>query len=581
MSIKLKKLVIENVNSYKGRHEIDFTQRQGNLVLIKGIDEKDRSSNGSGKSTLVDCIVLALFYRSLKKELNLDDLVTKSTKALFVGLTFVDSTDGVVKAEYLIERQRSKSPSFSKTTLYENGICISNDLTNTEIQSKIEQIIGMNYQVFVNNNVLNPELFKFVKGSSAAKIDILERVLNLNVVSKIYASLQGMAKEDRAVFDDNNREYYALKTALDNLMQQEESVTKNVNENIELLTAANKRLEQEIVLDEKMREGFSGVVSTLFPEIESKNTQISGANDSKAKLEHQLAESKKRAKYYETNEVCHTCRQRLPNRDEILTAELAKIKEFTSLLNSIINEIGILKASALFEQYNTAVEKSNECTRIINEKKYQIKNNTKTIEKFSNITSSAGQVEEVKAKCELAETEWLDSKTKFDMTEFWREMLEPKSKTRMSLAGDLLKVLNTNMQKYINNFYNKDFQFKFVITDSDITEAITINGEQFKYDQLSSGEKQKVDIVIVLSLLDIAMTYFKNNRLKFLIVDEALDHLDNVSGRYVIEFIKQYAVSINAMCIFISHHSSVDDMMYLFDHTITATKGLNGFSRIE
>ena len=581
MSIKLKKLIIENVKSYKGRHEIDFTQRQGNLVLIKGIDEKDTSSNGAGKSTIVDCISLAYYYKSLQKELNLDDLVCKSAKAFYIGLEFVDSSDGVVKATYFIERVRSKSPAFSKSTLYVDGICVSNDMTNTEIQSEIEKIIGMNYQMFVNNNVLNPELFKFVKGSSSAKVDILERVLNLNVISKMFGALTNVAKEDGLMYENSNREYYALKTSLNNLLQQEESVSRNVNENIELLTAANVKLNEEISEIEKKREEFSASVADILPEVEIKNTQIVGATATKTRFEHDLSEHKKTAKYYESNEVCHTCKQKLPNRDEILAVELAKIKEFTSKLNTVVDEIGVLKASPLFAQYNTAVEKANDCTRIINEKKYQIKNNLKTIEKFSNITSAAGQVEEVRAKCELAEVEWKESKENFEETEFWRELLAPKSKTRMSIAGDLLKVLNTNMQKYINNFYNKDFQFKFVISDSDIVEAITINGEQFKYDQLSSGEKQKVDIVIVLSLLDIAMTYFKNNRLKFLIVDEALDHLDNVSGRYVIEFIKQYAVSINAMCIFISHHSSVDDMMYLFDHTILAKKGLDGHSRIE
>jgi DNA repair exonuclease SbcCD ATPase subunit len=581
MSIKLKKLVVENVRSYKGRHEIDFTQRQGNLVLIRGVDEKDESSNGAGKSTIVDCISLAYYYRSLQKELNLDDLVCKSAKAFYIGLEFVDSNDGVVKATYLIERVRSKSPAFSKSTLYIDGVCVSNDMTNTEIQSEIEKIIGMNYQMFVNNNVLNPELFKFVKGSSSAKVDILERVLNLNVISKMFGSLTNVAKEDGLVYETSNREYYALKTSLNNLLQQEENVTKNVNENIELLKIANEKLNSEIIEIEKTREAHTAIVTSLFPEIESKNAQIAGATASKVTFEHDLNEHKKKAKYYETNEICLQCKQALPNRDEILAAERAKIKEFSSKMNTVINEIGILKASPLFEQYNTAVEKANDCTRFINEKKYQIKNNVKTIDKFSNITSAAGQVEEVRTKCEAAEIEWRDSKENFEETEFWRELLAPKSKTRMSIAGDLLKVLNTNMQKYVNNFYNKDFQFKFVISDSDIVEAITINGEQFKYDQLSSGEKQKVDIVIVLSLLDIAMTYFKNNRLKFLIVDEALDHLDNVSGRYVIEFIKQYAVSINAMCIFISHHSSVDDMMYLFDHTIVAKKGLDGYSRIE
>jgi ABC-type multidrug transport system ATPase subunit len=140
--------------------------------------------------------------------------------------------------------------------------------------------------------------------------------------------------------------------------------------------------------------------------------------------------------------------------------------------------------------------------------------------------------------------------------------------------------LNINIQKHINNFYNKDFHLHFSIRDNNIDEIIEVDGRQFKYDQLSSGEKAKVDIVIVISLLDIAMTYFKNNKLKFLIVDEACDHLDLVWSKYVIEFIKQYAVNLNMMVLFISHHAAVEDMTYVFDNTILAMKGLDGNSYI-
>jgi len=167
-----------------------------------------------------------------------------------------------------------------------------------------------------------------------------------------------------------------------------------------------------------------------------------------------------------------------------------------------------------------------------------------------------------------------------EITDFWRELLVPKSKVRMALTGDLLKILNASVQKHINNFYSKNFSLHFFVDDN-IYEVIEIEGRRLKYDQLSSGEKAKVDIVIVISLLEIAMTYFKNNKLKFLIIDEALDHLDNVWAKYVIEFIKQYAINLNMMVLFISHHSAVDDMTSVFDNTIYATKGLDGNSYIS
>ena len=581
MSIKLKELVMENMNSYLGSHKLSFTENQGNLVLIKGVDELDRSSNGVGKSTLVDAIVFALYGRSLKKELNLDDIVCKDAKEpLRIVLSFVDSTDGVVKNEYSIERIRSKSPSFSKCNLLENSICISGKMTNTEVQSKIESLIGMDYPMFVNNNVLNPELFRFIKGTSAQKIDILERVLNLNIVSKIFATLSNVAKEDLAVHQRNDTEYYALKKALENLVQQEEDVNKNVNENIELLTEANKKTAADIVELEGLRDAYSSTVNALHPVVEAVGKNLDTLTENKIKLEQNISEHKKKVRYYENNEDCHACKQPIPDRNAILDEQRAKVREHSEKMNDILQAIAQCKAESVLVEYEKAVEDADKCTRKINEKAYQIKSNNKTIEKFSNITSSVGQVEEVKANLEKLVVEWKESKEKLEITDFWREMLTPKSKTRMTLAGDLLKVLNSNIQKHINNFYNKNFRLHFNIDDNNIHEIIEIDKHQFKYDQLSSGEKAKVDIVIVIALLDIAMTYFKNNKLKFLIVDEACDHLDLVWSKYVIEFIKQYAVNLNMMVLFISHHAAVEDMTYVFDNTIVAMKGLDGNSYI-
>lgn len=582
MSVKLVEIIIENYNSYLGSHKISFTEKQGNLVLIKGIDEFDKSSNGAGKSTIIDAIVFALYGRSLKKELNLDDLICKkSTEPLRIVLSFVDSSDGIIKHSYMIDRQRSIKPLFSKCILYEDGICISNNLTNTEIQTKIEMLIGMDYQIFINNNVLNPELFRFLKGNSTQKIDILERVLNLNIVSKIFFTLSNVAKEDSSVHIKNDTEYYALKKTLDNLVQQEESVNKNVNENIELLRNANHALGHAVKELEDLRDSHSSAVGELYPIVESISKELDKLNESKIKLDQNINEHRKKIKYYEKNENCHACGQSIQNRDTILAEERIKIKEHAESMAAIMITIDQLKKDTNIEKYEKAVSDADECTRLIKEKSYQIRNNNKNIERFSNITSAVDQVEEVTTRLKNVEIEWKDSKEKFEITDFWRDMLVPKSKTRMTLAGDLLKILNINIQKHINNFYNKDFHLHFDINDNNISEVIEIDGRHFKYDQLSSGEKAKIDIVIVISLLDIAMTYFKNNKLKFMIVDEACDHLDLVWSKYVIEFIKQYAISLNMMVLFISHHAAVEDMTYVFDNTIVAMKDLDGNSYIS
>lgn len=580
MSIKLGSFVFENFNSYHGIHKISFKERQGNLVLIKGIDEFDKSSNGSGKSTIPDALTFTFFGRSLKKELNLDDLINKKAEYLKTTLTFEDSEDGVVKKRYRIERTRSRVAPFSQCRFYIDDKCVSEDLTYTETQNRIERIIGLDFQMFANNNVLNPELFKFVKGNSSQKIDILERVLNLNIVSKIFFTLSNVAKEDQIVFDKNDKDYYALKTTLENLLQQEEFVNKNVKENISILEDKNINIENKIkTLDEK-RLAYDEKAAELKPIVEKKEKEIESAIRSKEKLDHEVDQITKTLKYYEKNEKCHACKQLIKNRDEIIAEHTERKSKVLSKINDYIVEIDKIKTTTIFNEYEEAIDKSDDCLVKIRELKNDIKKNNETIKKFTSFTNETNKVDEVKEKLTNVEQEWLDSKEKLEITDFWRDLLMPKSKTRMSLAADLIKVLNVNIQKYVSNFYNKNVSLRFDIIDNNIHELITINEEKFKYDQLSSGEKQKVDIVIVLSLLDIAMTYFKNNKLKFLIIDEATDHLDNVWARYVIEFIKQYSVHLNMMCLLISHHSVIEELSNIFDNEILAVKGLDGNSYI-
>jgi DNA repair exonuclease SbcCD ATPase subunit len=585
MSIKLGYLVIENYNSYLGKHKINFKERQGNLVQIKGIDETDESSNGVGKSTIVDALVMAFFGRSLKKELNLDDLIcNKSINPLRLELGFEDSSDGVILNTYVIERIRTRPPSASsKCSLFKNGKCISDDLTNTETQNEIEKIIGIDYSMFVNNNVLNPELFRLVKGGNSTKIDILERSLNQHIISKVFKVLSDVLKEDQEVYQKVDTEFYALKTSLSNLSQQNDNVSLHIQENINIITSNNKKLQEQIHELEAALDTINKKIMDIKPYVDKTNGELSVAKEEKIKTDQKITESKKILKYYEDNKTCYACKQNLPDRDSIIETEKLKSNTFSTEKQKLICLIEELELKPELDEYLKLNTHLSDTNVKLKEKRYNIAQNNKSIEKFKNITitSNSGKLEEVKEQIEKIKLEWQESKNTLEKTEFWKELLMPKSKTRMALAGELLKILNGYIQKYANSFYNKDFHFSFVINDNNIDEKIIKDGKKFKYDQLSSGERQKVDIVIVIALLDIAMSYFRNNKLKFLIVDEALDHLDPVWSKYVIEFMKSYAISMNMMCLFISHNSIVDEVDFLFDNKIIVKKNINGNSYIE
>jgi len=581
LSIKLKKLGIENLNSFKGKHEINFLEHQGNLVFVKGIDLHDMSSNGAGKSTIIEGIVLAFFGKSIKKELNLDDLICIDAEKKFweLKLEFFESSGGKLLNEYIIVRRRN--PPNTIVNLYINGEEVSKDLTNTETQTKIENILGIDYFMFMNNNVLNPELFKFIKSSSTQKIETLEKVLNLNIISKMYNILTKSEKDDEENYKAINTEFYALEKTLEGLLKQEDEVRKNVEEQIEVLSSNIEK--NKVILETKQVE-FSDLQKVLVEKqkvVKETTERLNPVIEQLSALEFVKKECIKSIKFYEKNENCETCKQPLPNRQEIIDSkkiegkaakdEIARLEE----LQKEINSVDVWKEQADVEKTLAGLKSD------IRDLNYNIEHDSGTVLKMRSLTSQAEQIKDTKNKIEEIQNEHSEAKFNLKATAFWRELLTPKSPHRMKLAGDLIKVLNININKFIANFYTKDVKFNFVVNDNSISEQLTIAGKKIKYDQMSSGEKQKIDIIIVLSLLDIAMTFFKNNRLKFLIVDEATDHLDNIWARYVIEFIKQYAVQLNCMVLLISHHSVVEELDYLFDNKIFAIKDVDGNSRIS
>lgn len=585
MSIKLGYIELENYGSFYGKHRLSFKEKQGNLVSILGINEIDGSSNGAGKSTIVDAVVMSFFGRSLKRELNLEDFICNKVPDLTqrLELGFEDSADGIVSHKYVIERIRGKAANSVKCNLYEDGIWITRDKTNTETQNIINKIIGIDYNMFINTNVLNPELFRFVKGNNNDKLDILERTLNLNIIGKIYNNLNKIAGEDQKVHSLVDTELYALKTSLANLKQQSENVNDHIQESINTILSNNEKLQEQINELEIDLRTTEEEVNSLSPEIEKAKKDLLEKKEEEVKLRQREQEHIKIIQYYKNNEKCHTCKQDLPNRISILEEEGKRKKEVSEKIIEVLAEIKDAKNRMDRTDYAEAVIHEGILKTKIREKKYNIEQNNRNIEKFKKITntSNAGMLEEVTEKIGVTTAEWTRTKEIFEETDFWKELLVPKSQTRMALAADLLKILNTYIQKYVKNFYSKDFKFNFIVKDNNIEEVIYKDGKKMKYDQLSSGERQKVDIVLVVALLDIAMSYFKNNKLKFLIIDEALDHLDPVWGRYVIEFIKQYAIKMNMMCLLISHHGIIDEMNYIFDNKIVVSKGMDDSSHIK
>ena len=87
--MKIKKLVLQNINSLYGKWELDFDSesfKQSGIFAITG-------KTGSGKSTILDAMCLALYGttpRLNSKGYSGSDAISRGCQECFCELTFLD-----------------------------------------------------------------------------------------------------------------------------------------------------------------------------------------------------------------------------------------------------------------------------------------------------------------------------------------------------------------------------------------------------------------------------------------------------------------------------------------------------------
>ena len=193
--MKIKQLHISNIASII-EATIDFTAQplcDSDVYLITG-------DTGAGKTTILDAICLALFNntprlaKSLKvivkngdDELTLKDprrLMRRNTSEALVELIFEGNDGTDYKAEWQVQRGKTKKVNIklgginrSITNLATGESMQSAGVKDTELQAKIAEVIGLDFDQFCRTTMLaQNEFTKFLSSGESERADILEKI---------------------------------------------------------------------------------------------------------------------------------------------------------------------------------------------------------------------------------------------------------------------------------------------------------------------------------------------------------------------------------------------------------------------
>jgi len=520
--------------------------------------------NGSGKSTVLDALCFALFnkpFRIIKKGQLLNSINLKQCE---VEVNFV-----VGKSKFKVVRGIKPT----RFEIYRNDELFNQDAAARDYQKFLEQqILKLNYKSFTQIVILGSASFTpFMQLSSNARREIIEDLLDIKVFSSMNEILKVKVTELKLSLSKYDTDLELLK---DKAEIQQDYIEKLKNDK----KKKTEGLEQ--TLREKKSEVLTLENSKLTQEKKILDLPSCTTRESKLlKLQSKLGEKIKKANeeihFYMDNSICPTCTQTITERtkqdhiqkhnDKIKECEVArdKISEELNIVVKRLTEIREISKVIIEIDASISAEKMD-IRRLEKELKHEASEDVdidKEKTKLKEIAKKALKITEERNQV-------VDDKYYFDVA----SILLKDTGIKTKIIRQYLPVMNRIINKYLQAM---DFFVSFEIDES-FTETIkSRHRDDFSYASFSEGEKQRIDLALMMAWRTIAKMKNSTNT-NLLILDEVFDSSLDTSGTELLHQILG-TLDNNSNTFVISHRDALFDKF----RSVIKFEKHNNFSRIN
>ncbi|CAB4133436.1 endonuclease subunit [uncultured Caudovirales phage] len=569
--IKFEKLRWKNILSTGNTFtEIDLLRSTNTLII---------GHNGAGKSTILDALCFALFGKPFRK-INKPSL-----------LNSINQAEGVVEVEFSIGRKQYKVIRGIKPNIFEiycNGVMVNQDAKVKDYQEQLEKfILKLNFKSFTQVVILGSASFvPFMQLSPGDRRTIIEDLLDIN----IFSSMNSIVKEKMsAIKDESTKNKYEMELTSEKIKLQKQNIEEHKKHSADEIEKKRGEVEtsekqiKQLQTDIELIQKHISSLNKMIADEKSISSKSSKLVQLESKLETKLKKINKDILFYNDHDECPTCRQHIDQE--------FKDKELSGL-NSGAGDI----ATALTDiekQIQSANDRINEITKI---NKHITEHNNEVLKHISTITAINNYV--VKLGKEIVELQDLhinldtdnqvlkDLRTSLQSAVERQEELSNK-KQYLEYASTLLKDTGIKtkiikqylpiMNKLINKYLSAmDFFVNFNINENFEETIKSRHRDEFTYANFSEGEKQKIDMALLLTWRQIARIKNSTNT-NLLILDEIFDSsLDSASVELLMGLLNELGNDTN---IFVISHKG-DQLFDKFRSVIKFVKH-NNFSVVE
>ncbi len=291
MNLTFKEITLRNFLSFGNiEQKLKLDEKDFRIITGKNLDKSntDLDKNGTGKTTIFQAIHFALFGKSIGNKVTLPNLINNiNKKCMEVSILF--EKNGI---EYKIERGRN--PTYLK--FYKNNEEITDESLgdSRDTQDIINQVIGMNEDVFTQIVLISCSVPMFLDQSTSNQKAIIEKILGVDIISEKINNLKSLIKDTKNNINNETFKYNTIKnqndTILNSMNQQMEDMANaklnrinNINHQIDKLEKQYNQL-SSIDIDEEMNN-FK-LLEQYNSKLENNNKNILLRQELEKKINH-------------------------------------------------------------------------------------------------------------------------------------------------------------------------------------------------------------------------------------------------------------------------------------------------------
>jgi len=633
--LRFKSMEFSNFLSFEGDHSFEFAQTGIHLVTGVNLDvESDssytgRHSVGSGKSTFTVLPQFALFG-DIAKNINKDQIINKKAKKDLKVILYFSVND----IDYRVERYRKHKQNKNGLFLFEfiGGQWVDQTQSDAAAtQRELDKIILINQETFLKTVLLSREdLQQFLDYNPADRWKIFESIIQLDKLKK-YQDLITKKKKDSVVeFNKIKSDITAANAIYNHSVKQLEDFKKahaikslKLHGEIAELNKQFQSITEEGSIDNLVKKIYE--LDALTTAISLKNDSLTSSNLELKKIKiamnrndvamvackdqvESLQEQVTRVQKVE----CHECGaiQNQDSYDLHIKQILQSIKYQTELMdekkeeskNLIERFVEVSDFIKITQEEIDFIEKElNDFPLDQNFKELITEMDSKAINELifeireldHRIIFKNNELKEAQDTTALDKIEADILKMEKDLKKKNKEKdVIEKTVNELSYLDDILDIRKENSIKQyavssimpvFNELMRQNLDQTFddqltLVLDLLFKETIYFNREPYDYNELSTGERVKLNLSINFAIFDAMRLNVMNTGVMFL--DEIFSYIDEPSIASFVAMIKNKYTTETAIYV-ITHQSEVVDKIDACSvTTITKENGSSNLSHV-